>query len=193
MAFVSAIVSTFTRTTVLAIILLAGIHHVAIIVSAIAGITDALVGTRQILAFTVSAIDLRDLTLVHVNGAIGTCVPGALAVARKAIHSVVTFAVVLAGHVTLRIRRTIVDVGLAVHAGVTESADTFRRLIQKIASSAVLAFPANAVGSIAGWAVVTGHAITGKVVVRLRIRCVHTSSAVLTWFVLTSDESKALA
>lgn len=72
--------------------------------------------------------ETRVLTLVHVNGAIGTGVPGALAVTRKAIHSVVTLAVVFAGHITLRIRRAIVDVGLAVHAGITESAGAFWRL-----------------------------------------------------------------
>lgn len=185
---VFAILSTFTCTTVLAIILLARIHH-ATIVSAIAGIANALVGTWQIFAFTVSTIefDTWALTFVYVNGAIGTGVPGALAVARKAIHSVVTFAVVLARHITLRIRRAIVDVGLAVHAGVTESAGAFWRLIQKVTSSAVLALFANTVRRVAGRTVVTRHAITGKVVVRLRVRYIHASSAVLAWFVLASD------
>lgn len=107
---------------------MAGIHHVAIIVSAIAGIADALVSTGQILTFTVSAINLRILTLVHVNGTIRTGVSSALAVARKAIHSIVTLAIILAGHVTFKIRRAIIDVGLAIHAGVTERAGAFRRL-----------------------------------------------------------------
>jgi len=107
---------------------LAGIHHVAIIVSAIAGIADALVSTLQILTFTVPAINLRILTLVHVNGAMRTGVSSALAVARKATHSIITLAIILAGHVTFKIRRAIIDIGLAIHAGVTERAGAFRRL-----------------------------------------------------------------
>lgn len=193
-AFVSAIVSTFTCTAVLAIIILAGIHHVAIIVSAIAGIADAPVSTGQILTFTVPAINLRILTLVHVNGAMRTGVSSALAVARKAIHFIITLAIILAGHVTFNIRRAIIDIDLAIHAGVTGRASAFRRLkVQKVASSAILAFLTNTVGCIADWTVVTRHAITGEVVACLRIRYVYTSSAVLTWFVLASNKSKALA
>lgn len=75
-----------------------------------------------------SAINLQILTLVYVEGTIDSGISGTLAVAHKLVHSVIALAIVFAGHIALRIRRAVVDVGLAVHAGVTERTGAFRRL-----------------------------------------------------------------
>jgi len=75
-----------------------------------------------------STINLQILTLVHVDGTIDSGVSGTLAVAHELVHSVIALAVVFARYVALRIRRAIIDIGLTIHAGVTERAGAFRRL-----------------------------------------------------------------
>lgn len=108
-----------------------GIHHAAI-VATIAGFADALIDTRQIFAFTVSAIDLQGFALVHVNGTIWTCVSGALAVARIVVHPVVTSAVVFTRYFTLGIWCAIIDVYFAIHTGETGDASASWRLFYAI-------------------------------------------------------------
>lgn len=105
-----------------------GIFHAAI-VAAITVVADALINTRQILTSTVSTIDLQILTLVHVDGTIGSGVSSALAVAPELVHFVVALAVILAGHIAFRIWRAVIDVDLAIHAGVTDRAGAFRYLL----------------------------------------------------------------
>lgn len=111
--------------------LVARIRHSAI-VTAVARPADALISTGQIYAFAVYTIGCWIHTFIYVDGTVRTGVSGALTVAREIVHSIVTLAIVLAGHVALGIRRAVVDVYLTIQTGVAESAGALWRLLNAI-------------------------------------------------------------
>lgn len=83
--------------------------------SAIALFANALIGARKILALSGQrAVGRWIAALVHVLGTVWSFVTRLRAVTGEAINSVVALAVVLAGHVTIRIGSTVIYVCLAV-------------------------------------------------------------------------------
>lgn len=114
---VSLVLDTFAGASVLAVVMiLARILHLAV-VTAITGFADAVVAAGKVFALAEAAVGQRVEALVDVERAVRTRVSGAATVARIVVDSVVTLAVVLARHVALNVRCTVVDVCLAVEAG----------------------------------------------------------------------------
>ena len=129
MTRVALILGALARATVLAVLVaLARILHITI-VPTITNLAATAIAAMQILALAVTAVSQRILTLVDVDRTVDVSVASAGAVARERVDAVVTLAVVLAGHVAVKIRCAVVDVRLAVETREAQRTRALWRLL----------------------------------------------------------------